>query len=179
MKHTVANGTLWCATNSSDSTESYCIFESSSDCNSKLSDYFGSGYVCEENTFTDGVSESYVGFTVTSAMATANPGMVAGTYYLKGGDDGRSILDNAKTIYDAFGGVGCYFDGNSGGNPYATTPSSEFGCEVSGLRAYAEPYGYVDADPGAGGLERHCRWRWLCGLGLRSQSKRRLALLCP
>lgn len=79
-------------------------------------------------------------------MATANPGMVAGTYYLKGGDNGKAFLDNAKIIYDAFGGVGCYLDGTSGGNPYTTTPSSVFNCDVSGLRADADLYDNVGAD---------------------------------
>ena len=96
------------------------------------------------------MTESYVGFVVTPAMATANPGMTAGTYYLKGGDDGRSFLDNAKTIYDAFGGVGCYLDGNSGGNPYTTTPSSYFYCGVSGLYANANSDGNVYAGDNAG-----------------------------
>ena len=50
---------------------------------------------------------------MTQEMATANPGMVAGTYYLKGGDDGKAFLDNAKIIYDAFGGVGCSSDNTS------------------------------------------------------------------
>ena len=102
--------------------------------------------------FTQGVLESYVGFVVTPEMATANPGMVAGTYYLKGGDDGKAFLDNAKIIYDAFGGVGCYSDGASGGNPYTTTPSSDFSCYVSGLDAYVTSDGivgaYVDSDSG-------------------------------
>ena len=146
LKHTIADGSLWYATNSVQglsSAPSYpsCIYETSSECNSKISD----GYVCKENAFTQGVLESYVGFVVTSEMATANPGMVAGTYYLKGGDAGKAFLDNAKTIYDAFGGVGCYLDGTSGGNPYTTTPSSEFFCFVSGLGAYAYSFGGVNA----------------------------------
>ena len=147
LKHTIADGSLWYATNSVQglsSAPSYpsCIYETSSECNSKISD----GYVCKENAFTQGVLESYVGFVVTSEMATANPGMVAGTYYLKGGDAGKAFLDNAKTIYDAFGGVGCYLDGTSGGNPYTTTPSSEFYCSVSGLYANAYSGGDVGAD---------------------------------
>ena len=93
----------------------------------------------------DNVSESYVGFVVTSEMAASNPGMVAGTYYLRGGDNGASFVENAKTIYDAFGGVGCYLDGNSGGNPYTTTPSSFFYCKVSGLLANANSNGNVSA----------------------------------
>ena len=149
LKHTIADGSLWYATNSVQGlisqgpTSSYpsCIYETSSECNSKISN----SYVCKEKTFTQGVLESYVGFVVTPEMATANPGMVAGTYYLKGGDDGKAFLDNAKIIYDAFGGVGCNSDGTSGGNPYTTAPSSSFGCHVSDLYADALSDGFVDA----------------------------------
>ena len=148
LKHTIADGSLWYATNSVQGlsalpTSPYpsCIYETSSECNSKISN----GYVCKEKTFTQGVLESYVGFVVTPEMATANPGMVAGTYYLKGGDDGKAFLDNAKIIYDAFGGVECYLDNTAGGNPYTTTPSSNFRCGVSGLYADANSNGHVEA----------------------------------
>ena len=149
LKHTIADGSLWYATNSvqglaalpNEPSYPLCIYETSAECNSKISD----SYVCKENAFTQGVLESYVGFVVTAEMATANPGMVAGTYYLKGGDDGKAFLDNAKIMYDAFGGVGCSLDGTSGGNPYTTTPSSNFECYVSGLGANTDPYGYVGA----------------------------------
>lgn len=87
------------------------------------------------------VVQSYVGFVVTSNMATANPGMTAGTYYLRGGDNGASFLDNAKTIYDAFGGGGCTLDGNPGGNPYTTVPSSGFFCDEFGWIAAADSAG--------------------------------------
>ena len=149
LKHTIADGSLWYATNSVQGlisqgpTSSYpsCIFETSSECNSKISN----SYVCKEKTFTQGVLESFVGFVVTPEIATANPGMVAGTYYLKGGDAGKAFLDNAKIIYDAFGGVGCNSDGTSGGNPYTTAPSSSFGCRVSGLDASAYSRGDIEA----------------------------------
>ena len=146
LKHTIADGSLWYATNSVQglsSAPSYpsCIFETLSECNSKIPD----GDVCMENAFTQGVLESYVGFVVTPEMATANPGMVAGTYYLKGGDAGKAFLNNAKIIYDAFGGVGCYLDNTAGGNPYTTTPSSNFACSVSGLDASAYSHGDIEA----------------------------------
>ena len=149
LKHTIADGSLWYATKlvqgliSQGPTSSYpsCIYETSSECNSKISN----SYVCKEKTFTQGVLESYVGFVVTPEMVTADPGMVAGTYYLKGGDDGKAFLDNAKIIYDAFGGVGCSLDGTEGGNPYTTSPSSNFYCSVSDLYADALLDGFVDA----------------------------------
>ena len=79
------------------------------------------------------VVESYVGFVITPDMAANNSGLTAGTYYLNGGDDGNSFLDNAKTLYDAFGGANCYLDSYPGGNPYITPPSYEFICEVANL----------------------------------------------
>ena len=153
LKHTIADGSLWYATNSvqglksGGTTSPYpsCIYETSSECNSKISN----SYVCKEKTFTQGVLESYVGFVVTPEMATANPGMVAGTYYLKGGDDGKAFLDNAKIIYDAFGGVGCNSDGTAGGNPYTTTPSSDFSCSVLDLYASVDSHGRVRASNGS------------------------------
>ena len=91
----------------------------------------------------DVVTESYVEFVVTPEMAAANTGMVAGTYTLRGGINESSLTDkpiyiqNAKTIYDAFGT-------NCSTNPYATTiTSSNFNCSVSGLFAFAGANGSV------------------------------------
>ena len=39
-------------------------------------------YVCTQTSQNNAVTDSYVGVVVTSEMASANPGMVAGTYYL-------------------------------------------------------------------------------------------------
>ena len=91
----------------------------------------------------DVVTESYVVFTVTPEMAAANPGMTAGTYELRGYTDGTYFIQNAKTIYDAFG-TQC------SENPYSTTPSAYFNCSVSGLDAYASANGGVDAGDGGG-----------------------------
>ena len=163
LRHTISDGSLWCATEYDNGVAtgiSACAFQTQAACNSTISNwaYDDITYSCVQNDFTGGVSESYVGFVVTSEMASANPGMTAGTYYLRGGVNEYSLtaanrevfIANAKTIYDAFGGVGCSLDGNSGGNPYTTTPSSNFNCSVSGLYAYAYSYGYVVAADGAG-----------------------------
>ena len=151
LKHTVGDGSFWCASGAEGTA---CIFESQAECNANVSSMFGSGFTCQENTFTGGVTESYVGFVVTPTMAANNSGMTAGTYYLKGGDFGRSFLANAKTIYDAFGGVGCYSDGTAISTPYSASynpnPSSYFNCRVSGLNANAGSYGNVDAGDSAG-----------------------------
>ncbi len=148
LRHTIGSGTFWCAVNQSEGI-SGCIFQSQAECNANASSMFGYGYVCQENTVTDGVIASYVGFVVTSQMASDNPGMAAGTYYLKGGDNGRSFLKTTKTIYDAFGGINCHGDNNMPATydpTYTPNPSSDFGCYVSGLYAYAYPHGRVNAD---------------------------------
>ena len=102
------------------------------------------------------VTESYVGFVVTDTMAQANPGMTAGTYYLKGKktyelvsgtwqcmsqyDDGNgNCIDpeyntNKATLLSAFG------------SSYCTESSSDFYCTVSGLGAYANSGGSISAD---------------------------------
>ena len=121
---------------------------------------------------SDIVTESYVGFIITPELEAAYPGhnfgsriyagMKAGTYYLKGGDDGESFLDNAKTIYDAFGdnpAVACILDGDAvmGGsarNPYENPPSTDYSCYIQDsnttyviMSASADSYGDVDAYP--------------------------------
>ena len=102
------------------------------------------------------VTDSYVGFVVTEAMAQSNPGMIAGTYYLKGKktyeyvnndwqcmsqyDDGNgNCLDpdynaNKSTLLSAFG------------SSYCTDYSSHFDCRVSGLYAYVYSTGDVIAN---------------------------------
>ena len=97
------------------------------------------------------VTESYVGFVVNSYIASANPGMRTGTYYLRGGDNGVSFLDNAKTIYDAFEGVGCT------SNPYTTTPSSIFSCNITGYSAITDSNDYARAVASVAGLRGYCR----------------------
>ena len=141
LKHKIGDGTLWCLIEYDSGVAtggSYCIHSTQTACNADISNWEHDNitYTCIQNNFTDSVSESYVGFVITETMAANNPGMTAGTYYLKGGDNGASLLANAKVIYDAFGGVGCYLDGGFGGDPYTGTPSSSFYCDVSGLRTY-------------------------------------------
>ena len=88
----------------------------------------------------DIVTESYVEFVVTPEMAGANSGMTAGTYYLKGGDNGAAYTTNKATLTTAFGSSNC------------TDNSSDFECSVSGLGAGARTNGNVYAidDAGAG-----------------------------
>ena len=112
------------------------------------------------------VTDSYVGFVVTNEMAQANPGMTAGTYYLKGKktyelvegswqcmseyDDGEgNCIDpdyntNKATLLSAFG------------SSYCRDYSSYFYCDrsVSGLYVTAYSYGYVYANDDA----------WLCAV---------------
>lgn len=116
-------------------------------------------FFLKHTTESDTVTESYVGFVVTPAMASANPGMTAGTYYLRGDDmyyydstegdwfckseyidsetgncmTSQYYADNKATLLSAFGSTYC--------NDY----SSNFGCGVSGLYAVAYADGFVEA----------------------------------
>ena len=133
-------------------------------------------HTVSNNTVTD----SYVGFVVTEEMAQANPGMTAGTYYLKGKktyelvegswqcmseyDDGEgNCIDpeyntNKATLLSAFGSSYCH------------DYSSNFYCSVSGLSAGARSDGSVDAGGGA----------WRCGVdGSGSSSCRGQGQLSP
>ena len=56
-------------------------------------------YVLNQN---NEIEESYVEFVVTEDMATANPGMIVGTYTLKGGDSGAAFEENINVIKTAF-----------------------------------------------------------------------------
>ena len=65
-------------------------------------------------------------------MAANNSGMTAGTYYLKGGDNGRAYNENKSTLLTAFGSSNC----------------DEYGCYVSGLEAiiYATGDVYLNSE---------------------------------
>ena len=118
LKHKIGSGTLWCVTNVKSNN---CIYQTQAECNSNISEIMvSSGYVCQENIFTNSISESYVGFVVTSTMAANNPDMTAGTYYLKGGDNGTAYNDNKSVLLTAFGSSNC------------TQYSSSINCSSSG-----------------------------------------------
>lgn len=102
------------------------------------------------------VTESYVEFVVTEAMASTNSGMVAGTYTLRGEktydyDTSTWLVDtsyispyyeaNKEAIKTAFG----YATNSSRCYESGTGRSSDFYCSVSGLSANARAYGYVRA----------------------------------
>ena len=85
------------------------------------------------------VTERYVEFIVTESMASANSGMTAGTYALKGDD--TSAYSANKTVLDtAFGSTRCSEYGSS---------TKTYSCEVSGLSAFAKSSGDVDVYAGA------------------------------
>ena len=81
------------------------------------------------------VTESYVEFVVTPEMAGSNSGMTAGTYALKGGDNGASYTTNYAIITTAFGSNNC--------EKYNESAS----CHMSNLNFIANIYsdGNVDA----------------------------------
>ncbi len=115
------------------------------------------------------VTESYVEFVVTPEMATANTGMVAGTYTLRGEKTDDKSSDyispyyeaNKEAIKTAFG----YSTNPSRCYESGTGQSSHFRCSVSGLYADAIAYGYVIAyDYGSSGCSvdfdgsSNCYW---------------------
>ena len=136
LRHNIGNGTLWCLIeykSGVETGESYCIFSTQSDCNSEVSNWsmLDYTYSCASTTVTNGVLESYAGFVVNPAMATANSGMIAGTYYLKGGDNGAAYNTNKTTLITAFGNNNC------------NVSSSGITCNVSNLNATASQNGTV------------------------------------
>ena len=107
------------------------------------------------------VTESYVGFVVTSAMAQANTGMTAGTYYLRGLDIYDTSTLECKSQYQV--GNGCispYYETNKAtllkafGSTNCNVYSFNISCLVSGLDAGARPDGNFSVGDGAG---RNCR----------------------
>ena len=103
--------------------------------NAQASKYFLKYYVGDNV-----ISEKFVCFVVSEAMAQANAGMYEGEYCLMGNEP-ELFEDNAQIIYDAFGS-------NCSTNPYETSPSVGFNCSVSGLSANAYANGRVDAGDG-------------------------------
>ena len=103
------------------------------------------------------VTESYLGFVVTDAMAQDNPGVTAGTYYLRGGINESSLAE--QPVYEANKAVLLSAFGSS----YCSGGSSHFDCHVSGLSATAYSDGGVQASGGGsaycfvfGGGSSHC-----------------------
>ena len=113
----------WCAnsTERGNSCDFGWSWETKSECEAYVADQNMENTVCEQGTVQlisyetnpsnlnktfylkhvivdDIPTESYVGFIVTPAMATANPGMTAGTYYLRGLDT-YDVNDNCKNQY--------------------------------------------------------------------------------
>ena len=86
-------------------------------------------------------------------MATSNPGMTAGTYYLRGLDT-YDVNGNCKSQYLNSSTGNCespYYESNKTvlqnafGSTYCTDYSSNFECYVSGLYARATLDGIVEA----------------------------------
>ena len=114
------------------------------------------------------IEESYVEFVVTQAMASANSGMTAGTYALRGLDTydenasntnyckaeyynssiGKCLSpyyeSNKQILISAFGSNNCNSEYDGGDYKYLD-------CSVSGLSAYAYSNGGVNAYAGAWG----------------------------
>ena len=124
---------MWCAVNGN---EKNCVYESQAECNSEVTTDWGSNYSCQSQTFTNGVMESYVGFMMLPGIETLYSGANAGTYYLKGGDNGRAYNDNVITLYRAFGSANCSASTNYHG-------SNGIECLTSDLSAKVYMDGYI------------------------------------
>ena len=144
LKHTIGNYSGYCMYEKENNIETgyyYCLTDATqSGCETMASDWEDDDYTyeCRYTNSNNVVTESYVVFEVTSAMASANAEMTAGTYYLKGGDGGASYSTNTNTLITAFGASNC------------TNYSSYVRCRVSGLHAYVDADGYVYVDDGTG-----------------------------
>ena len=150
--------------NSCEDDNMYFESGEEAECNSELQNApdDGSTYSCEQQTIPDGgltsyetnaanlnktfylkhtivddiVTESYVEFVVTPEMVQTYSGMTAGTYTLKGGDNGTAYTTNKATLTTAFGSSNC------------TDESNTFGCSVEtsqgGIAANVYSNGRVD-----------------------------------
>ena len=107
-----------------------------------------------KHTFTNNVvSDSYVGFVITPEMAQANPGMTAGTYYLKGKKTYEYINGNWQCISQYVSGDDCIDPEyntnkttllNAFGSSNCTDNSYDIICSVNGLSADIEKSGHVN-----------------------------------
>ncbi|MBR7041901.1 MAG: hypothetical protein IKI04_00200, partial [Bacilli bacterium] len=71
---------------------------------------------------SDIVTESYLGFVITPAMAQANSGIIPGTYYLRGSWLSSTYYEaNKEVLLNAFG------------SSYCTDYSSRYSCDIPGL----------------------------------------------
>ena len=168
----------WCAnsTEFGNSCDFGLSWKTESECEAYVADRNMENTVCEQGTVQpisyetnpsnlnktfylkhvivdDIVTESYVEFVVTPTMATSNPGMTAGTYYLRGLDT-YDVNGNCKNQYLNSSTGNCespYYESNKTvlqnafGSTYCTDYSSYFACHVSGLSANADLDGYVEA----------------------------------
>ena len=112
------------------------------------------------------VTESYVEFVVTTAMASSKPEMTAGTYALRGldtYDENASSTNYCKSEYYNSSTDEClspYYENNKAtllsafGSSNCTDYSSDFDCSVLGLNVNAYAGGYVYARGGD----------WRCGV---------------
>lgn len=169
----------WCAnsTEFGNSCDFGWSWETESECEAYVADQNMENTVCEQGTVQpisyetnpsnlnktfylkhvivdDIVTESYVEFVVTPTMATSNPGMTAGTYYLRGLDT-YDVNGDCKSQYLNSSTGNCespYYESNKTvlqsafGSTYCTDSSSNFECFVPGFYAGARLGGYVEAD---------------------------------
>ena len=91
-------------------------------------------------TSNNEIEESYLGFIITDDVAAANPGMVAGTYALKGGDGGNSYASNVAILKEAFG-----YNSNTSRCTESISQFSQFTCNTPNFSVVTTSNGNVGA----------------------------------
>ena len=86
----------------------------------------------------------YVGFKITSEMTAANPGMVPGTYYLRGGAGNESSSEE-KTIYEANKEIIKEAFGYSTDSTRCNETSTHFSCSLDSLFASISKEGSAES----------------------------------
>ena len=109
-------------------------------------------FALKHTLLDDVVNKSYIEFVITEDMATANPGLTAGTYTIQGAGNTR-LYDEENDYY--------YFEDipyeqnkatmlSAFGSSYCTEGSSSYHCSVSGLSVIDDASGHVSAGAGIG-----------------------------
>ena len=75
-------------------------------------------------------------------MASANPGMTAGTYAFRGGENERD--GGPKTIYESNKAIALTAFGSSYCTETVSASVTSFECDVSEINAFVTDQGYVD-----------------------------------
>ena len=99
--------------------------------------FWGYPAIFKYNVVNGFITESYLVFVITTDMANNNSGMTAGTYAIKGGDNGASFNENSAILQTAFGSSRCDCHSTactcSGGGYTAASSSATGRVEIMGF----------------------------------------------